>query len=93
MLKNDILYEYFINNIYYDKEIGIFKKIIKFNNGDIIGFKLIGCMYLMGYIRIYINKKWYLVYRLVWLYVIGKWLVNVIDYINRNKVDNRFINL
>ncbi|MFW4291481.1 HNH endonuclease [Salmonella enterica subsp. enterica serovar Paratyphi C] len=47
----------------------------------------------MGYIRIYINKKWYLAHRLAWLYVTGKWPINVIDHINRNKADNRFINL
>lgn len=36
MSKNDISYEYLINNIHYDKETGIFKKIIKSNNGDIM---------------------------------------------------------
>ncbi|ESH55796.1 hypothetical protein SEEC0006_02355 [Salmonella enterica subsp. enterica serovar Choleraesuis str. 0006] len=57
MSKNDISYEYLINNIHYDKETGIFKKIIKSNNGDIIGFKPTGCTHSMGYIRIYINKN------------------------------------
>ncbi|EBY9653185.1 HNH endonuclease [Salmonella enterica subsp. enterica serovar Teko] len=93
MSKNDISYEYLISNIHYDKETGIFKKIIKSNNGDIIGFKPTGCTHSMGYIRIYINKKWYLAHRLAWLYVTGKWPINVIDHTNRNKADNRFINL
>lgn len=50
MSKNDISYEYLINNIHYDKETGIFKKIIKSNNGDIIGFKPTGCTHSRGFL-------------------------------------------
>lgn len=45
-----------------------------------------------GYKVVSINKKRYLVHRLVWLYVHGRW-PNIIDHKNGIRTDNRLSNL
>lgn len=46
-----------------------------------------------GYIQLKVNGKLYLAHRLAWLYVYGVWPVNQLDHINRDRTDNRLINL
>jgi len=45
-----------------------------------------------GYIRIGINKKYYMEHRLIWLYHKG-WLPEALDHKNGNPSDNRMSNL
>lgn len=46
-----------------------------------------------GYRQIKIDGKLYLAHRLAWLYVYGEWPTELLDHVNRNRVDNRLCNL
>lgn len=46
-----------------------------------------------GYWRVTNNGKMYLAHRLAWLLHYGKWPVSDLDHINKDKTDNRIINL
>jgi HNH endonuclease/AP2 domain len=77
--------------LHYDPETGLFTRLTSPSSnakiGDVAGWN--SC----GYIRIRLNRKMYMAHRLVWLYMFGKWPENEIDHINRNKTDNRLVNL
>ena len=45
-----------------------------------------------GYLQIMIRRKKYLIHRLIWLYVYGKWPTQI-DHINGQRSDNRLKNL
>jgi len=45
-----------------------------------------------GYVRIYVDGGQYYAHQIIWVYVTGEW-PDVIDHINRNRQDNRFVNL
>jgi hypothetical protein len=75
----------------YDKETGVFIRKIdwyKSKKGDIAGTDD-----GRGYKKIWILGKKYLLHRLAWLYVYGKFPDNDIDHINGNPSDNRIENL
>lgn len=46
-----------------------------------------------GYVSIRIHGREYGAHRLAWFYVYGVWPENDIDHINRNRSDNRIVNL
>lgn len=46
-----------------------------------------------GYLRIGIEGTLYYAHRLVWLFAHGRWPKEEIDHINRQRVDNRLVNL
>lgn len=46
-----------------------------------------------GYVEICLDRRDYKAHRLAWLYVTGAWPVYGIDHIDRDKTNNRFINL
>ena len=52
-----------------------------------------GTMLTNGYLNISIDGQRYRAHRLAWLYVYGDLPINQIDHINRNKIDNRIVNL
>lgn len=75
----------------YSPETGVFVwkiKRKKVNPGDIAG-----TIKSNGYRNITINRHEYGAHRLAWLYVHGKFPARYIDHINRNKQDNRLVNL
>jgi len=77
---------------HYDSENGIFKW--RFNNGGRVSANNIaGCKNHHGYIVIFFKKKIYQAHRLAWLYVHGYMPPQQIDHINRDRSDNRLINL
>jgi len=67
----------------YDPLTGVFTRL----NGAIAGTND-----GQGYIQITINKIKYRAHRLAWLYMPGRW-PTMIDHINRNRSDNRWLNL
>lgn len=77
----------------YDPYTGIFTWQIRTGRRSHIGDIAGGIDKSTGYWRINIDKKKYHAHRLVWLYMTGAFPNNEIDHINRNRNDNRFVNL
>ena len=76
-----------------DPEIGEFYwKEQPGSRSDLVG-KRAGYNGPPGYRSIWIDGEGYLVHRLVWLYVHGKFPVDQIDHINMKRADNRIENL
>lgn len=74
----------------YNPETGILTRKVKTHGhkkGSVVG-SLLG-----GYLKFCMNYKSYLVHRIIWLHVYGKFPTGQIDHINRNKTDNRLCNL
>lgn len=78
--------------LHYNTETGIFTRIKEYTTDNSLG-SIAGCMDSKGYWKINVDGKSYRAHRLVWLYVFGKFPEKLIDHINRNKSDNRLINL
>ena len=74
------------------KTHGWFRWKISRGNKTKIG-DVVGCLGSDGYWSIQIDGKRYNEHRLVWLYQRGKWPKNQLDHINRDRSDNRLINL
>lgn len=76
----------------YDPETGVFRYACarpKVRVGAVAGHTHAG----HGYRQIKLDGKLYLAHRLAWLYVHGEWPTDLLDHINRNRVDNRLANL
>lgn len=54
---------------------------------------VVGKITTSGHLQVMIYNKYYMVHRLVWLWVHGVLPTGEIDHINRNPVDNRLSNL
>jgi hypothetical protein len=72
--------------IHYDLQTGIFTRIGR-------NYKKTGALKSTGYIDLFVQKKSYKAHRLAWLYVTGSFPEFELDHINKNKSDNRFVNL
>ena len=79
----------------YDPETGFFKWKIansyRIKIGDVAGY--INGSDGSGYIIITVSNKPYGAHRLAWLYTHGKFPEDQIDHINKDKTDNRLVNL
>jgi|LakMenEpi03Aug12_release.lakeMendotaPanAssembly.Ray.scaffolds.fasta_scaffold1210331_2 hypothetical protein len=75
----------------YDPEAGVFRRKTKWGRKN-IGDEP-GCLSPQGYWQIGLLGKTYPAHRLAWLYYYGVWPENDIDHINRNRADNRIVNL
>ena len=65
-----------------------------FSNGLFIGLEVAGSSNKdLGYRYVEISGVNYLEHRLVWVYVTGAWPLEQLDHINKNRCDNRFLNL
>ncbi len=78
--------------LYYDPETGLFTWLISPSIRVKAGDKA-GCDYGRGYISIFIDKKKYSAHRLAFLYITGKFPVDMTDHKNGIKNDNRWDNL
>lgn len=83
----------------YDKETGQFIWLVQHakSHAGQIG-RVAGCLSKQtGYVLIGLTvngvKRTYMAHRLAWLYVTGAWPSGEIDHINRNRSDNRAVNL
>jgi hypothetical protein len=56
-------------------------------------YREMGSLTDAGYVRVRVGAKTYAAHRLAWLYVHGRWPVDLIDHINGDKQDNRIANL
>jgi len=94
MIKNDLTQERLKELLSYDPATGMFvwvKRPFQANRikvGDLADSKT-----NRGYLCITIDQTRFSSHRLAWLYITGAFPLDQIDHINRNKTDNRFINL
>lgn len=76
----------------YNPETGAFTWKLVDNNrlrpGDVAG-----SIRKSGYINLGVQGALYLAHRLAWLYVNGQWPAGELDHINRDRSDNRIVNL
>ena len=76
--------------LHYDPETGLFFWLKSAHRRDTS--KPAGFSNGKGYLQIRIGKERYLLSRLAWFYVYGEWPVEI-DHVNRNRDDNRLVNL
>ena len=76
----------------YDPNTGVFIWLVKRPPKIFIG-SIAGSLNDRGYRRIDIDRKQHKAHRLVWLYIHGEFPNGEIDHINREKADNRLVNL
>lgn len=77
--------------LYYDPETGRFIRLTD-NSTKYPSGSLAGTISSHGYITIRVCNNRFLAHRLAWFYVYGEWPTEI-DHINRDKGDNRLINL
>ena len=78
--------------LHYDPDTGVFTWKVRTCNNVQVG-DLAGGLSKAGYHRISVNKKRMYSHRLAWLYCYGYLPEAEVDHINRNKSDNRIVNL
>lgn len=74
----------------YDPETGAFTA--KAGRPDVEAGKRLGSITGKGYLHLSIDGRLYLLHRLAWFYMTGRWPPKV-DHRNRRKADNRWVNL
>jgi hypothetical protein len=77
------------SRLHYNEETGIFTHITGKRNGRTIGENRTKDWY----IGTKIDRRYYLLHRLAWLYVYGVWPKSQIDHLDRDKGNNRISNL
>ncbi len=92
MAKTDLSAEYLRELVNYDPDTGLFTWRIKPASRIKVGAP-IGCVIDGGYLRVTINRNFYRLHRLAWLYVTGEWPRHDIDHIDGNPSNNAISNL
>jgi HNH endonuclease/AP2 domain len=92
MSKSDITAEELQKILQYDKETGMLKWAIRPSRAVKVG-DVAGNINAKGYSTIGIHGNVYKTHRIVWFYVTGAWPIGLIDHVNGDKSDNRFVNL
>lgn len=77
--------------LHYDPETGVFRW--KVSRGSAKARTVAGYVNEQGYLRMVIDRKWYLAHRLAWFYTHGVWPEFDIDHRNHITTDNRIVNL
>lgn len=76
----------------YDPETGEVRWLVSPGGQAKVG-KMAGCIDNTGYRHIVVNKRRYVLHRIIWLHYYGEWPKHTIDHINRDRLDNRICNL
>jgi hypothetical protein len=76
--------------VHYDPETGLVTSTKDFNRRK--RGAALGSLRPDGYIKLCIDRKSYLLHRLIWFYMTGKWPLQV-DHLNSVRSDNRWCNL
>lgn len=80
--------------LYYDPDTGNLHWRVENKYARIKPDTVAGCVdSSSGYIRVRVLGKKYLAHRIVWALVTGKWPENQIDHIDRDRTNNKFMNL
>ena len=77
----------------YDPVSGVFTRAAYIRGGGKVGSMVGKSVGSSQYRSVCVDGKSYLLHRLAWLYVYGKWPAEFIDHINMDKLDNRISNL
>ena len=88
---NELTQEFLKENLSYDPTTGIFTRLKALKKSQV--GKPAGTVLPLGYVSIGLGGKVYYAHRLAWFYVYGVWPADQIDHVNRDKADNRFLNL
>lgn len=75
----------------YDPETGVFTWAAA--RPKVVVGRSAGSLHRKGYIYMEIDGKHYAAHRLAWFYMTGEMPSGPVDHINREKADNRFVNL
>ena len=86
-----ITHQRLLEVVQYDKSTGIFTTKITRRGSP--AKSIIGSIGKRGYLNVVIDYKYYSLHRLAWFYVTGKWPIDQIDHIDRNKCNNKWENL
>lgn len=86
--------EYLRERVTYDPETGVFRwKSMPSNQQRRIG-QIAGCLKKkLGYWRVCIDDEEHLAHRLAWLWMTGEWPKEYIDHKDRDRANNKWINL
>jgi hypothetical protein len=84
-------YEWLRQQYAYDPDTGVFTRLTRWGTKQ-VGDEA-GSLAWNGYRYLSVNKKPTPAHRAAWLYVHGHWPPNDIDHINRDRADNRLVNL
>jgi hypothetical protein len=90
-VESKITGSYLAERLYYDPNDGVF--YIKKTRGGAIAGSETGQLRPDGYIQIKMDGRYFLAHRVAWVWMTGEWPKNDIDHQNRNRSDNRFLNL
>ena len=91
--KNDLSQEEIMKVLHYDQHSGVFTWIAKSSTKTIVGSTAGHTHHLHRRVVITINGFKYLAHRLAWLYMTGEWPKNVIDHIDGDSTNNKWVNL
>lgn len=90
-MKPDITQDRLKQLLYYNPDTGVFTRLTKWGSKDVGDVP--GSRSPQGYWYIGVDSKIYPSHRLAWLYTHGEMPNGDIDHINRDRLDNRIVNL
>lgn len=93
MKEKELSLEYFSSQLRYEPDTGKFYWLVSGRGQTKRAGAEAGSKSSNGYTQLKHGGKVYLAHRLAWLFHYGEWPANEIDHINREKRDNRILNL